>query len=146
MREIWFDMDGTFVNLYGVKGWLADILAENPRPYIEAKPLINLANFAKVLNRLQKKGYKIGIISWLARGTSENYDKAVELAKRNWLKSHMPSVKWDRIEIVEYGIYKEKVCNYSKGILFDDEFSNRKYWRGQAYNVENIIEVLKGLE
>lgn len=146
MREIWFDMDGTIVNFYGVKDWLNDIINEDARPYEEAKPLVNLSSLARVLNNLQKKGYKIGIISWLARGSSENYDRAVTSAKIGWLNSHMPSVKWDRIEIVAYGTYKEKVCNYSKGILFDDEENNRKYWKGQAYNVENIIEVLKGIE
>ena len=145
MREIWFDMDGTIVNLYGVAGWLDDIINENPRPYAEAQPLVNLASLARVLNRLQREGYKIGIISWLARGASENYDRAVKNAKLAWLNSHMPSVKWNEIKIVEYGTYKEVACNYSNGILFDDENPNRKYWKGQAYGVDNIIEVLKSL-
>lgn len=145
MREIWFDMDGTIVNLYGVTGWLDDIINENPRPYAEAQPLVNLASLARVLNRLQREGYKIGIISWLARGASENYDRAVRNAKLAWLNSHMPSVKWNEIKIVEYGTYKEVACNYSNGILFDDENPNRKYWKGQAYGVDNIIEVLKSL-
>ena len=145
MREIWFDMDGTIVNLYGVAGWLDDIINENPRPYAEAQPLVNLASLARVLNRLQREGYKIGIISWLARGASENYDRAVRNAKLAWLNSHMPSVKWNEIKIVEYGTYKEVACNYSNGILFDDENPNRKYWKGQAYGVDNIIEVLKSL-
>ena len=145
MREIWFDMDGTIVNFYGVEGWLNDIINENPRPYIEAKPLVNLASLARVLNRLQKNGYKIGIISWLARGSSENYDRAVKNAKLAWLNSHMPSVNWDRIEIVAYGTFKEKVCGNSLGILFDDEENNRRYWNGQAYDVHNIIEILRSL-
>ena len=40
---------------------------------------------------------------------------------------------------------KEKIVDYPNGILFDDEEVNRKNWSGQAYDVNNIIEVLKGL-
>ena len=45
-KAIYFDMDGTIADLYGVSGWLADLEAENVRPYAEAKPLINLALLA----------------------------------------------------------------------------------------------------
>ena len=144
-REIWFDMDGTIVNFYGVEGWLEDIRNENARPYEIAKPLVNLATLARVLNRLQRNGYKIGIISWLARNTSAEYDEKVRTAKIEWLANHMPSVEWNEIKIVPYGYYKEVACNHSLGILFDDEEPNRKYWNGTAYNTENIIEILKGL-
>lgn len=145
MKEIWFDMDGTIADLYGVENWLADLLAENERPYATAKPLINFSALARVLNNLQKKGYKIGIISWLCKDASENYDNKVIIAKQNWLKKHLPSVNFDRIEIVKYGTYKEVACGHSKGILFDDEENNRKYWNGIAYDEKNIIDILKGL-
>ena len=145
MREIWFDMDGTFVDFYGVENWLNDIHNENVRPYKIANPLINMANFARVLNRLQRNGYKIGIISWLARGVSDEYNEEVRNAKIEWLAHHLPSVRWDEIRIVEYGNYKEVVCDYSDGILFDDEVLNRYYWNGDAYDVNNIIEVLRRL-
>ena len=51
-------------------------------------------------------------------------------------------MNFDEIIIVPYGTYKE---NLSSGILFDDEENNRKYWGENAYNVENIIGVLKSL-
>ena len=38
MRTIWFDLDGTLVDLYGVEGWLEDLTNHNERPYREAKP------------------------------------------------------------------------------------------------------------
>ena len=62
-KELWFDMDGTFVDLYGVEGWLDDFINERTRPYATAKPLINLSLFARYLNRLQRKGYTINIVS-----------------------------------------------------------------------------------
>lgn len=145
MREIWFDMDGTIVDFYGVETWLDDILHGFIRPYRIANPLVNMASLARVLNRLQKNGYKIGIISWLARGASDEYNEAVRNAKIEWLARHLPSVEWDEIKIVEYGEYKEVVCDYSDGILFDDDVINRYYWNGDAYDVDNIIEVLRRL-
>lgn len=145
MKEIWFDMDGTIADLYGVENWLVDLLASNERPYATAKPLINLSALARVLNRLQKQGYKIGIVSWLSKNSTADYDNKVITAKQNWLKKHLPSVNFDYINIVKYGTYKEVVCNYSKGILFDDELNNRKHWSGIAYDEKNIINTLKGL-
>lgn len=144
-KEIYFDMDGTIADLYGVENWLTDLRNENARPYKEAKPLVNLSNLARLLNKLQKNGYKIAIISWLSKTSSENYDRLVTEAKLEWLAKHLPSVEWDEINIVAYGTYKEKVANYSSGILFDDEVANREYWKGVAYDVDNIIEILKSL-
>ena len=42
-KAIFFDMDGTIADLYGVDGWLDDLRAERVRPYAEAKPLVNLS-------------------------------------------------------------------------------------------------------
>ena len=80
---IWFDMDGTIADLYGVDGWLEDLINQNPRPYIEAKPLLNLSLLARRLNKLQKKGYKIGIISWLSKKDDIDYSTSeIELEKK----------------------------------------------------------------
>ena len=59
-----FDMDGTIADLYGVDGWLDDLINGNTRPYDIAKPLLNMSALARVLNKLQRLGYKINIISW----------------------------------------------------------------------------------
>ena len=122
-----FDMDGTFVNLYGVEGWLNDLINFNPRPYIQAKPLINMQVFARILNRLHKNGYTINIISWLSKNSSSEYDKVVTKAKKEWLAKHLKSVRFDNIYIVAYGTPKHTLSN---GILFDDEINNRTLWPG----------------
>ena len=142
-KEIWFDMDGTIADLYGVDGWLDMILNENARPYEIAKPLMNMRELAKVLNRLIEKGWEIGIISWLAKNGTNDYNKKVANAKMKWLAKHLRSVKFAKIDIVEYGTPKQINRN---GILFDDEKQNRENWLGVAYNVENIIQVLRELE
>lgn len=141
-RVINFDLDGTLANLYGVEGWLDDIINNNARPYEIAKPLVNMSALARVLNRLHKEGYVINIISWLAKDSNTEYDKAVTKAKIGWLKKHLASVKFDNVYIVPYGTPKQTLAN---GILFDDEIPNRKNWKGQAYDVNNIIGVLKAL-
>ena len=142
-KEIWFDMDGTIADLYGVDGWLDMLLDENARPYEIAKPLLNMRELAKVLNRLIKKGWEIGVISWLAKNGTNDYNKKVANAKMKWLARHLKSVKFAKIDIVEYGTPKQINRN---GILFDDEKQNRENWLGIAYNVENIIQVLRELE
>lgn len=142
-REIWFDMDGTIADLYGVDGWLDMLLNENARPYEIAKPLLNMRELAKVLNRLIEKGWEIGVISWLAKNGTNDYNKKVANAKMKWLAKHLRSVKFAKIDIVEYGTPKQINRN---GILFDDEKQNRENWLGVAYNVDNIIQVLRELE
>lgn len=142
IKEINFDMDGTIANLYGVENWLDYLIAKDTTPYAIARPLINLSALARVLNRLQREGYTIGVISWLAKNSDDNYNKRVDEVKREWLARHLPSVQWDKINIVAYGTPKS-TCG--EGILFDDEEPNRKEWNGIAYDVDNIFEVLKAL-
>lgn len=141
-RVINFDMDGTIANLYGVDNWLDDLTNNDPRPYIVAKPLVNMQTLARMLNKLIKKGYEVNIISWLAKNSNSEYDKKVTNAKINWLKNHLASVKFTNIFIVPYGTPKQTLAN---GILFDDEIGNRTAWNGLAYDVDNIIGVLKTL-
>ena len=139
-RQINFDMDGTIANLYAVDGWLECIIARDTKPYVEAEPLVNLSALARVLNRLQREGWEINIISWLAKNSTNDYDARVTEAKIGWLKKHLPSIKWDNIYIVAYGTPKQTL---GQGILFDDEKPNRDNWNGVAYDVNDIINTLK---
>lgn len=142
--KIFFDMDGTIANLYGVENWLPMLIAENTKPYAIAKPMVNMNSLARVLNRLQKEGHEIGIISWTSKGGSETYNKAVAETKKAWLAKHLASVKFNEIHIVAYGTPKATYANPT-AILFDDEEPNRTAWTGKAYNVNAIVETLKNL-
>ena len=140
IREINFDMDGTLCDFYGVEGWLQYLIDSNPFPYENAKPLINMSVLARRLNALQRKGYKVNVISWLAKNSTADFDEAVTEAKKRWLRKHLPSVHWDNINIVGYGTPKNTIgC----GILFDDEEPNRNMWGEGAYDAHNILGVLK---
>ena len=143
--RICFDLDGTIANLYGVENWLEMLNNRDETPYKEATPLVRMQSLARVLNRLQKEGHEIGIISWLAKNSTAEYDERVATAKRNWLAKHLKSVKFDFIEIVKYGTDKNIVAKNDNDILFDDEEQNRNNWKGIAYNVNDIIGTLKAI-
>lgn len=141
---IWLDMDGTFVDLYGVEGWLQDLRSESPAPYLNARPLVNLSLLARRLNALQRMGYSIGVISWASKNATKDYENAVTEAKRTWLSKHLPSVQWDEIIVASYGNPKSKAVP-EIGILFDDEENNLIDWNnnnGLGINAASMLEVL----
>lgn len=142
-KEIWFDMDGTLAALYGVPNWLDYLINEDTFPYAEAAVMLNFSLLARLLHKLQAQGWKIGIISWTSKTGTEAYNLAIETVKRSWLARHLPSVEWDAIHIVRYGTNKYITCG--GGILFDDEERNREEWQDEAYEPDQIIEILKSL-
>ena len=143
-RGIYFDVDGTIANLYGVEGWLSDLEAENVRPYVEAKPMVNLSLLARYIHKAQRIGYTVGVISWLSKSGSPSYNETVTNAKMKWLAKHLPSVEWDEIHIVKYGTPKS-TCRTYPGILFDDEQRNLDEWGEGAVIACDMLEVLRNL-
>lgn len=141
-KTIYFDMDGTIADFYSVEGWLEDLNNSNPRPYAIAKPLVNMSSLARKIHTLQTKGYKVGIVSWLSRTGTAEYNKTVTEIKQKWLSKHLPSVQFDEINIVQYGTPKSTVVKDKNGILFDDEKNNRKEWKGLSFNEEDILKIL----
>lgn len=144
-KAIYFDMDGTIADLYGVNGWLDSLVAEQTKPYREAKPLVDMRQLGKMLNKLQAQGWKVGIISWLAKSGSDEYNNRVAKTKEAWLKKHLGSVHFDEIKIAKYGTPKQFLANHAFGILFDDEQPNRDAWVGKSYDVHNILQILAAI-
>ena len=142
---IFFDMDGTIADFYGVEGWLDYLKEGNTFPYQFAKPLVRMASLARILNRLQREGYRIGIISWLSKSGGVEYNAEVTAVKLAWLRKHLASVQFDEINIVNYGVPKQLFARTENDIIFDDEEKNRENWTGQAYDVDAILEILKGI-
>ena len=142
--KIYFDMDGTIADFYATEDWLERLRKEDTYPYKVAKPLMRMNVLARRLNALQKAGYKIGVISWTSKNSSYLYHTQVEAVKRQWLKKHLASVKFDEIKIVAYDTPKHSL---GKGILFDDNEEIRKEWsaanaKNVAFDVDNILGVL----
>lgn len=144
-KMIWFDMDGTIADLYSVDNWLPKLREQDASPYAEAEVMLNMSLLARLLNRVQAIGYGIGIISWLSKCPTPEYDEAVTEAKLAWLKLHLHSVQWDEVNIVSYGIPKSRFMETDEDILFDDERQNREEWDGEAYEPKEILSVLKEL-
>ena len=144
-KTIYFDMDGTIANLYGVNNWLDMIINNDATPYKVAEPMVRMNVLARVLNNLIRKGWTIGIVSWLAKNSNSEYDEKVIEAKLNWLKTHLKSVQFEEIHIVPYGTPKHEIVNNPNGILFDDEEPNRTNWKGTAFDVNEIIKTLKAI-
>jgi len=144
-QTIWWDMDGTIANLYAVEDWLPMLRDYNPMPYAEAKVMHNMSVLARYMNKVQKMGYRIGVISWLSKTSTAEYDAKVTTAKIEWLHKHLNSVQFDTINIVSYGTPKENFMETDDDILFDDEQRNRDNWRGNAYEPDQILEILKAL-
>lgn len=145
---IWLDMDGTIADLYGVSGWLNDLMAHNDRPYREAKAIYDTVDLLETLSDLKDKGYKIGIISWLSKKPDAEYDRKVIKAKREWLKAQYLDLLLDEIIITAYGIKKANTCRpYGSGILIDDEEQNREDWNlGKTIDAtKNILDQLRDL-
>ena len=130
MKAIYFDMDGTIANLYGVPNWLECLERSDVHPYEVAAPLINMQALAHRLNNLRARGYHIGIVSWTSKYGTDEFNEATRVAKLRWLKKHLGSVIWDEIKIIPYGSPKSKAVQYSGqgSVLFDDEKQNQNEW------------------
>lgn len=145
-KTIYLDMDGTFVNLYDVEHWLFKLRAEDPTPYTEAKPLVNFSVLARYLNNQKKRGNNIGIISWTSYGGSEEYNKQVAEAKREYLRKHLPSVSFDEIIIVPYGEPKSQFRKSALDVLIDDDVRNLEDWGAYGYHAEDLLKLLKEIK
>ena len=149
-KAIYFDMDGTIANLYGVENWLEKLEGGDTSPYKEAEVMLNMQALAHRLNRLQKNGYTIGVISWLSKSGTNAYNKEVARVKTEWLEKHLGSVKFDEIHIVKFGRKKSKCAKVKDGILFDDNEKVRKEWirhnpNGWAFAEKDILQILEEL-
>ena len=146
---IYFDMDGTIADLYGVEGWLAHLQAQNTHPYEVAAPLVDMDKLAALLTACKVLGYKVGIISWVSKSGTKAYNEEVRAAKHKWLADHL-KVALDEVHIVKYGVRKDYIAKDKNGIIFDDDVSVRAKWRGIAINpnetdiLHSLVELILG--
>ena len=127
MKRLYFDMDGTVADLYGVPDWLSYLNAHDPRPYRTAAELVNMVRLECICNELVALGWEIGVVTWLAKGSDEDYDEEVTSAKMDWVYDRMPYL-FDFVA-VPYGVPKQKaVKRCSEMWLVDDNAKIREMW------------------
>lgn len=140
-----WDMDGTLADLYGVDGWLDKLHDEDATPYKDARPLVNVQELTDVLVALKAAGYVLAVVSWLAGGSSKQYDKEVRQAKRVWLDKYFPGI-FDEVHLVKYGTTKRQVVRrYDEAVLVDDNTKVRKGFRGQTIDASNTEAMMREL-
>jgi phosphoglycolate phosphatase-like HAD superfamily hydrolase len=147
MKTLVFDMDGTLADTYNVNGWLKMLRAEDPTPYIKAKPLYDMVLLTAILWVLKNDGWRIAVTSWLAKESSPEYDAEVKQAKIDWLRRY--DFPYDEIHLVKYGTTKANCTRKLGGfqILIDDNENVRKGWTlGDTIDAnQNIIPFLSNL-
>lgn len=147
-KWIWFDMDGTIADLYGVDGWLNDLQNESTRPYAIAKAIYNTFDLLTVLSELKISGYRIGVISWSAKNSNAKYDCKITETKKAWIAKNGLNNIIDKIIVTPYGVKKADTCRpFGIGILVDDEKQNRDAWDlGSTIDANmNILKTLREL-
>lgn len=132
---VYFDMDGTIADLYGVEDVFKKLDNYNASPYIEAKPIDKIIN---MIYEYKNKGYRVGVISWLSKITNAQFDEETIAAKKEWLKKNI-DIAFDELHLVPYGTNKYDIAKDKDGILVDDDERVRITWlNGKVINPKEI--------
>ena len=82
-KWIWFDCDGTWIDLYGVEGWLDMLINKDTTPYAIAKPLVNLTWFSIIQSSFCQCSY--AQIQQLCTSLFRAVDKGVAIVVQHQL-------------------------------------------------------------
>ena len=124
MQALYFDMDGTIANLYNVEGWESKLRAEDPSPYADATPLVDMVRLAAIIAKLRSAGVTVGVISWGAMNGTTEYTREVKRVKMAWCKRY--GLAFDEFHVVKYGTPKHRVAKCKRSILVDDNSEVRQ--------------------
>lgn len=146
-KRIYFDMDGTVYDLYGVNDWLNKLETADVTAYTLGKPLVNLKELEKVCKALIANGYEIGVITWLCKGGSEKFNNETTTAKREWVNKNMPYVT--EFTAQTYGTPKQKAVgrNVKFAVLVDDNDEVREMWNTpkQRKSIDAKLDIITKL-
>ena len=145
MQAIYFDLDQTLADLAGVPQWLEKLRAEDPSPYADASPLVDMVRLAAIIAKLRSAGVTVGVISWGAMGGTTEYTREVKRVKREWCKRY--GLTFDEFHVVKYNTPKHWVAKCKRSILVDDNEDVRKAWRnGDTIDATASDELLEKLQ
>lgn len=149
-KAIYFDMDGTIADLYGIDNWLDKLIAHDPSPYYEALPLVDPEILWTFCSKAAADGYRIGIVSWLSKQCPVSYAKEIIGAKMAWADEILPV--FDEIVLAPFGIPKSTIVQVQQNaVLIDDEEGNRNEWTNWdlnriAFDTNNMMGTLATIE
>lgn len=144
MQALYFDMDGTIANLYNVEGWESKLRAEDPSPYADASPLVDMVRLAAIIAKLRSAGVTVGVISWGAMGGTTEYTREVKRVKMAWCKHY--GLTFDEFHVVKYGTPKHWVAKCKHSILVDDNSEVRQTWTlGDAIDASDSSRMMEQL-
>lgn len=146
-KAIYLDMDGTIADLYGVPNWLEHLRTGSSYPYEVAAPMCDMEKLCEALQTASRRGFKIGVITWLSKDGDKEYNARVRKAKREWLTRYGLFDLMDSIQMVKYGTPKQYIAPVRRGILVDDNEHVRTRWEGHGGSTinplkENIIDAI----
>ena len=86
-------------------------------------------------------GWRVVVTSWLAGGSTKEFDSEVRNAKLDWLEKY--DFPFDEVHLVKYGTPKHRVTKYPFQVLVDDNEEVRNAWKGRTIDAnKNIIHEL----
>lgn len=148
MKKIYFDMDGTVYNLYGMENWLEMLRNEESGAFTEGHPLVRMDILQDVCLKLITRGYQIGIITWLPMGASLEYSEVCTKEKREWAEENMPYIS--EFYALEYGTPKQyaPARRAAKMWLIDDNKEVREMWvtKKQRKAIDANNDIIEALE
>lgn len=138
-KIVYFDMDGTLADLYGVTNVFKRLDALDANVYSEAKPIDTYIN---MLKEFKNMGYKVIILSCLGMISDKQFDKDTIHNKGLWLDKYVGKQYIDERIYIPNTKHKEQYIN-EYGILVDDDdkvLMNWNYDRIKAINNNKAIK------
>jgi histidinol phosphatase-like enzyme len=138
-KIVYFDMDGTLADLYGVTNVFKRLDALDANVYSEAKPIDTYIN---MLKEFKNMGYKVIILSCLGMISDKQFDKDTVRNKGLWLDKYVGKQYIDERIYIPNTKHKEQYIN-EYGILVDDDdkvLMNWNYDRIKAINNNKAIK------
>lgn len=145
-KKLIFDMDGTIANLYGYENWLSLIETEDPEPYRECSPLVDMDLLGIICHAFKGIGFHVGICTWGSKSGGKKFLEKVSKEKMAWLKKY--DMPFDSFNCVPYGTPKHKIekAKNSNIFLVDDNLEVTAAWEENGGTAivadENLIENL----
>ncbi|MGN0961492.1 MAG: hypothetical protein ACI4PF_04765 [Christensenellales bacterium] len=148
-KKIYFDLDGTVYNLYGIENWLQYLDEENSEVFLMGDFMVDYKKFMDCIASLTKKGYSFGVITWLPMRASVEFEEDCRQQKIKWVKQFLPFVT--EITCQSYGIPKQNAIQKKseKMFLIDDNKEVCNIWEQEknciAVNLTKDFNVIDAL-